>query len=158
MRILVVSDSHGDEYALRQAVEEQSSARVVIHLGDGLREAETVAAAYPDKKFYIIKGNNDWGDARLYAETGLTEIAGRRVFYTHGHHYGVKMGYYRVICAAREQKADILLFGHTHESLIDYDEGLTILNPGSVAFGCSTYGFIDITEAGVVPQIVKLRA
>lgn len=158
MRILVVSDTHGDEYSLRQAVEEQPSARVVIHLGDGDREADTVASAYPDKKFYIVKGNNDWGSAGLYPETGLEIIEGHRVFFTHGHRYGVKMDYYRVICAAREQKADILLFGHTHESLIDYDEGLTILNPGSLTYGRPSYGFIDITSAGIVPQIVRLRS
>lgn len=158
MRILVVSDTHGNEYALRQAVEEQPSARVVIHLGDGIREADEVSAAYPDKQFHIVRGNCDWGSTGAVPETGLLPIAGHRLFYTHGHCYGVKMGIYRAVCAAREQKADILLFGHTHEAMTGYDEGLTILNPGSLSYGRPTYGFIDITDAGVVPQIVELRS
>lgn len=158
MRILVVSDTHGDEYALRRAVEEQPTARLIIHLGDGAGEAETVASAYPDREFRIVRGNCDWGRGDVLAETGLEIAAGRRIFYTHGNRYDVKMGYYRVICAAREQHADLLLFGHTHVPMIDYDDGLTILNPGSLAYGGLTYGYIDITDAGIVPQIVKLRS
>ena len=42
MRILVVSDTHRDQYALEQAVLRQPKAEVVIHLGDGADEAEMV--------------------------------------------------------------------------------------------------------------------
>ena len=51
MRILVVSDTHGDEGALQRAVQAQPFARTVIHLGDGAREAEAVAARFPDRMF-----------------------------------------------------------------------------------------------------------
>ena len=40
MRILVVSDTHRDQYSLEQAVLRQPKAEVVIHLGDGADEAE----------------------------------------------------------------------------------------------------------------------
>ncbi len=51
MRILVVSDTHGDARSLQQAIWEQPDARVVIHLGDGAREAEDAAAQFPDRTF-----------------------------------------------------------------------------------------------------------
>ena len=39
MRILVVSDTHRDAFALREAILKQPTAEVVIHLGDGAEEA-----------------------------------------------------------------------------------------------------------------------
>lgn len=61
MRILVISDTHGNETALFRVVEAQPTARVVIHLGDGVEEAETAAAAFPDREFHLIRGNNARG-------------------------------------------------------------------------------------------------
>ena len=88
-----------------------------------------------------------WGTAR-----------GKRFFFTHGHLYDAKLGLYRLVCAARERKADLLLFGHTHQPLTDYDDGLYILNPGSLSGSGGTYGTVDITPAGVVLNIVRNRA
>lgn len=155
-RILVVSDTHGSERALWQALEEQPDARVVFHLGDGAREAESVADACRDRDFHIVRGNGDWGSR--FPETGLEIVAGKRIFFTHGHRYEVKMGLYRAVCAARERGADVLLFGHTHHPLTDYDDGLYILNPGSLSYGRPTYGLLDITEGGIVPHTVSLRS
>ena len=42
MRVLVVSDTHGDVYALQQAVLRQPKAEVVIHLGDGYDDWQQV--------------------------------------------------------------------------------------------------------------------
>ena len=146
MRILVVSDTHGDEGALQRAVQAQPSARTVIHLGDGAREAEAVAARFPDRMF--------WQAGLLYAREET--LGGKRLFFTHGHLYGVKTGLYRVCCAARERQADILLFGHTHQPLTDYDDGLYILNPGSLR-GRGTYGLLDVTPTGVLLNVVENR-
>lgn len=156
MRILVVSDTHGDVYSLQQAVLAQPSARVVIHLGDGAREAEDTAAQFPDHTFYGVRGNCDFraDDDLLYAREET--IGGKRLFFTHGHLYQVKFDLYRAVTAAKERGADILLFGHTHQALTDYEDGLYILNPGSLSHG-GTYGLIDITPAGVALNIVKSR-
>ena len=155
MRILVASDTHGNENALLSALVEQPEAKVVFHLGDGAREAEAMAAAFPNRTFYIARGNGDWGVGSGAVEAGLELVAGRRLFYTHGHRYEVKLGLTRVVYAARERGADVLLFGHTHQPLVDYEDGLHLLNPGSLTYGEGTYGVIDITPAGVVPRIVR---
>lgn len=148
----MVSDTHGDEGALQRAVQAQPSARTVIHLGDGAREAEAVAARFPDRMFWQVRGNGDFalGSAGLLYAREET-LGGKRLFFTHGHLYGVKTGLYRVCCAARERQADILLFGHTHQPLTDYDDGLYILNPGSLR-GRGTYGLLDVTPTGVAPE------
>ena len=67
------------------------------------------------------------------------------------------MGYYPIYCAARERKADILLFGHTHVPMQDYDDGLYVLNPGSLHGANASYGILDITPAGIMTNLLTLR-
>ena len=154
MRILVVSDTHRDRAALRKAVLDQPTAAAVIHLGDGVEEAEEVRAEFPGKTFFLVRGNCDWG-SELPTE-GLVRLAGKNIFYTPGYTYNVKLTMYPAVSAARENKADVLLFGHTHEAFTYYEDGLYIMNPGSLRGSCGTYGTLDITPAGIVTNIVKI--
>ncbi|MDO5123514.1 MAG: metallophosphoesterase [Eubacteriales bacterium] len=155
MRILVMSDSHGDCYAAKSAVLSQSSAEIVVHCGDGADEAEEIRRAFPEKHVVSVRGNCDFCSSAPNCEVFTVE--GKKIFVTHGHLYGVKGGLYTAVCAAREQGADILLFGHTHQPLATYDDGLYIMNPGSLRSYESTYGIIDITDKGVLTNIVKLK-
>lgn len=155
MRILVVSDSHGDEGMLRRALLSQPTAEIVIHLGDGEQEVSRVKPHFPEKMFLQVRGNCDW--ASTLPVTGEYTVDGVKIFYTHGHGYGVKSGLYNAVCAAREQKAQVLLFGHTHRALTDYDDGLHIMNPGSLSGWMGSYGTLDITPQGIVTNIIRMR-
>lgn len=154
MRILVVSDTHRDRYALRKAVLEQPGAQVVVHLGDGEEEADLVKNDFPEKMFLQVRGNCDWGSA--LPPEGFRNIEGKNIFYTHGHLYNVKYGLYEIKSAARGKKADVLLYGHTHEAVTEYEDGLYIMNPGSLNGSCGTYGTLDITPAGIVMNIIRI--
>lgn len=154
MRILVLSDSHGDESAIQRAVLAQPRAEVVIHLGDGEAECARARRSFPEKMFLQVRGNCDW--ASELPVTGLFETEGVKVFYTHGHAYGVKSGLYNAVCGAREQGARVLLYGHTHKALMDYEDGLYILNPGSLSGYGASYGTVDVTPQGIVTNVVKL--
>lgn len=154
MRILVLSDSHGDGSALRRAILAQPKAEVVIHLGDGEAEFQQARAGFPEKMFLQVRGNCDWGSP--LPVTGVFETDGVKVFYTHGHVYGVKSGLYNAVCAAREQRAQVLLYGHTHNAFTSYDDGLHILNPGALSGWRASYGTLDITPQGIVTNVVKL--
>lgn len=154
MRILVVSDTHGDLVPLKRAVLSQTKAEVVIHLGDGEGDADLAARSFPEKMFLQVRGNCDWGSQLPPA--GEFEAAGAKIFYTHGHLYGVKSGDYRIISEARERGAKILLFGHTHQAREDYEDGLYIMNPGRLSGWEPSYGTIDITPQGIVTNIVRL--
>ena len=48
MRILVMSDTHGDAAALRRALLAQPKAEVVIHLGDGQEDLDQVRFSFSD--------------------------------------------------------------------------------------------------------------
>lgn len=153
MRILVVSDSHGDRRSLRDAVLAQPQASAVIHLGDGMREAQDIADEFVDLPFYMVRGNCDWSSVLDAPTSRLERLGGKRVFCTHGHLYDVKYDPIRAVLAAREQQADVLLFGHTHVPFTDYQDGLHIMNPGSLS---RSYGLLDITPQGILPHLVEV--
>ena len=148
MKILVISDSHGDIKSFDSLVKMQTNAEVVIFLGDGCEEFENVRRCYSDKMFIGVKGNNDWCSP-LPADEEIV-IEGKRLFMTHGHRYGVKSGLSRIIAEGRNRKADIVLFGHTHIPYMSYEDGIYIMNPGSLRrFDCS-YGVIEIQNGDIL--------
>ena len=130
----------------------QPTADVVIHLGDGEEETDELKLSFPEKMFLQVRGNCDWGST--LPPEGVAEFAGKRIFYTHGYTYNVKYGLYEAVSAARAQKADVLLFGHTHVPLTEYSDGLYLMNPGSLNGSTGTYGTLDITPVGIVTNIV----
>ncbi len=54
------------------------------------------------------------------------------------------------------KKAYVLLFGHTHNAVTEYEDGLYIMNPGSLSGSTGTYGTLDIVPAGIVTNIVHI--
>lgn len=155
MRILVVSDTHGDFASFKKAVEEQKNTDVIVHCGDSKDELDEMMMLYPDKCFVAVKGNCDFCSTLPLVEERVFE--NKKLFITHGHMYNAKLTLYNLCCAARKSKADILLFGHTHNALCEYDDGLYILNPGSLRGYNASYAYIDITDKGIMTNIVKLK-
>ena len=49
-----------------------------------------------------------------------------------------------------------MIFGHTHMPITEYDNELYLLNPGSLQYADGTYGIIDITDACISVQIIKV--
>ncbi len=156
MRILVVSDTHGDLFSLQKAVRAQPSAEIIVHCGDGDEQVQYLKNNFKDKMIVGVRGNCDWCSALPSKE--ILSVCGKKIFITHGHLYNAKLGLYTIMCAAREEKADILLFGHTHQAMTYYEDGLHMLNPGSCHGYGASYGFIDITDKGdIVTNTVAIK-
>ena len=155
MRILVLSDTHGDFRSMMEAVRRQPNAEMIIHCGDGREQIEELQAAVPDIPVVAVRGNCDWSSK--LPDTQTVTVCGKTIFVTHGHLYQVKFTPYHLACAAREQGADIACFGHTHCAMNEYDDGLYLLNPGSCHGYGASYGIIDITRRGdIVTNTVRL--
>ena len=104
-----------------------------------------------------VSGNCDWGTDK--PDYDIIKFGGKTIFFTHGARFGVKGDLNIAKLFARKNEADILLFGHTHVAVTDYDDGLYIMNPGSCGRpreGLPSYGIIDITEAGIAMHTVEL--
>ena len=151
MKILVFSDSHGNTSRMRSAIEDhKNNCKLIIHLGDGVRDIEYVSSFYPEIPVVSLKGNGEslFRDIRIFDELGV------RFMCMHGHSYGVKSSLDRAIYAAEEEDANILLYGHTHDpkdTVVNLPSGksIRIFNPGSVGRGYPpSYGIIELDKRG----------
>ena len=120
MKLLILSDSHGEQEFMQLAVRRERP-DAVIHLGDHCADADRLAEEF----------------------CGLPVL---RIFGTHGHRYGVKQGLLRFSLAAQEQQAQVALFGHTHIPYCRQEGGLWLLNPGACGGRAPSCGIV--TEDG----------
>lgn len=150
MRVLVFSDSHGRAQPMLDAVERYRP-EAVFHLGDVVRDAERLREAFPQLPLYQVQGNCDLGRADCETE-GIARLAGKTIFYLHGHTRHVKLGVGPAMAAARGIGADILLFGHTHSPLCIEDGGLLTVNPGAILDGrCAVLSWEEAGEIEYFP-------
>lgn len=152
MRILVISDSHGSNRAIRSVLETNKGISAILHLGDGERDLDGFSSIFGDMPVFRVSGNCDY--ASLEPEMRLEIIGGKRIFMTHGHLFGVKHDTSHLLTRASELRADIILYGHTHIPVTSYVEGVHILNPGSLRMG--SYGAIDIVNQGILCSNLNL--
>ena len=143
MRILVISDSHGNARKLYNVMEAHSDIDTVFFLGDGIREFEELIDIYPNRKMCCVRGNCDFISNR--PSTDLYSTCKGLILYTHGDAYGVKSGLGSLIIAAKERGARIALFGHTHKRCAEIHNDVCLFNPGSLGSDGS-YGIIEILD------------
>ncbi|RGB65890.1 YfcE family phosphodiesterase [Harryflintia acetispora] len=159
MRIVAVGDTHRDFMGLRELIEQQmDSTDLFIHTGDGERELDDIRSLYPELPLRAVCGNCD-----LYSsdpQVDLIDAGGVKIFVTHGHGFGVKYSVEELEQNARRLGAAIVLFGHTHCQYYRYDEGLHLLNPGSLSHPRGTsrgYAVIEIQNGQILCNLVQLR-
>ncbi len=153
MKILVFSDSHSNQKYIEKALEMHNfCADLVIFLGDGIRDIENVKSRHSHLNFFVVKGNCDVFSSAEYPNYSVLDLDGIKVLITHGHLFGVKSGYDRILYKAAEMEADAVFFGHTHVP-IEYstyvgEKRIQLFNPGSIAYS-GTYGVIN-TSNGIL--------
>lgn len=155
MKILVLSDSHGNIANMAQAVEREAP-DLLLHLGDCWRDAERLHERFPALPLHQVPGNCDFRSAEPAERLLLLE--GRRVLLCHGHTYGVKQSLLIAGYAAEEQALDAFLFGHTHRPLVDLRGRTLFLNPGSIGDPVLPfYGLLTLVDGTLDGRTVPLR-
>ncbi len=155
IKVLVVSDSHGDVENMARAVE-LTQPRMVLHLGDGWRDAEVLMGRFPELPLERVPGNCDYR-GRDAAER-LLLIGGKRIMICHGHTLGVKTDLAMLLRTAVERGADAVLFGHTHQPFVDIRRGIVMLNPGSIgSYSRPTYGTLTFPDGQCIAATHALK-
>lgn len=154
MKVLIVSDTHGSHRNLEKVIERTEGIDLLIHLGD-TEGKEDYIEALVDCPAYIISGNNDFFSDSPREKEFMLE--GRHVFITHGHAYYVAIDEERLREAAKDRGADIVMYGHTHRPSCSDEDGILVLNPGSIAYPRQygrkpTYMVMEIEE-GKKPEV-----
>lgn len=136
--LVALGDTHGDrshrldgrtQHAVR-------AAEHVCHTGDFTTEpvyeaiAEAAGRERDGAPLSAVTGNSDDPDlaARL-PDTVTVEYAGRTIVVVHGHEHDRTA----LSLLARQEGADIVLFGHTHRPGIEETPYCLLVNPGSHA-------------------------
>lgn len=131
IKILVVSDTHGQIEHAVACIKKEGPYDRMIHLGDQVEDAIRLANWLEIEQLDVIAGNCD------YSSEGVGEkiitIDGVTIFMTHGHKYGVKYTLDRLFYRAEEVGAKVVLYGHTHQRRMVEEKGVTLFNPGSLS-------------------------
>lgn len=146
MKIAVISDTHRVNKYIDIAKKYIKKCNILIHLGDNIEDVERLTEDFRGI-VYSVKGNCDFSSK--YPSEQVIEIEGKKIFITHGHNYGVKYSLNNIYYRAKELEVDIVLFGHTHKALIVEEDGIILMNPGSISLprNCDrSIGYIEISE------------
>lgn len=130
MLVGIISDSHDHLDRLRQGVArlKKEAAEVLIHPGDIVAPFAAKVLLEWQKPLHVVYGNNDGERPGLRALLPgiaegpiLVELAGCRISLDH---YPPDHEHQPIA------PADVVLFGHTHEVLVEHRNGVLHLNPG----------------------------
>lgn len=165
MKILILSDSHGDVHTMCDVVEKEKP-DMIIHLGDSIADAEKLNDKYPEIQMIRNLGN---ADSKKDDEEWIkyVEICEKRFMLTHGHIFNEiaeeitdEKARRNMIKHIYQNNVDILLHGHAHEpyfhgTQITPSKFCYIMCPGRIGRSVNysstfnqIYGVLKINEAG----------
>jgi len=175
MKILVLSDVHGNARTLQTALDSfEKECDLILMCGDYLNhgprnpltegwEPKKVVEILKQRKNKItgVRGNCDAEvDEMLLTFPMMAPYAnvfveGKRIFAHHGHLY------------TKEQllelvpEGSIVVSGHTHVTVLEKSDGLVWFNPGSMTLPkCDdgqTCGLIEVSDGGVVIKLCSIE-
>jgi putative phosphoesterase len=156
MKILVISDTHGNFPLAFKACEIAEPFDTLIHLGDGADDAALLESTLNVNVIHVA-GNCDLGSAS--PRELLWECEGKKLLLVHGDAYGVKSGLARIEKRAGEVGADAVLFGHTHRATVTTLSGILAVNPGTLmrASQQTTFATLEITPLGITADLLSIH-
>ncbi|MGO1528278.1 YfcE family phosphodiesterase [Senegalia sp. (in: firmicutes)] len=160
MKILVLSDSHGDIEKIEEIIKIINSSKdidMIIHLGDFAKDAIYIKNNISIEMKNIL-GNCDFLIDRVNEEE-ILNINDKKILLTHGHKYNIKDNLNNLYYRAKELNLDLILFGHIHKPINFLEENILLFNPGSISEprdgSRNSYGIIRISDI-IKGEIVEI--
>jgi putative phosphoesterase len=147
LRVGVISDTHS---LLRpEAVEALRGAELILHAGD-IGEPDILDALREIAPVVAVRGNNDHGPwARPLPERVELTLAGARVLMLHD------------VKQLGDDRADVVVAGHSHHPRIETRAGMLLFKPGSAGprrFSLPiTVGWLEIADGRAEARLVDLE-
>ena len=150
MKILIVSDTHGEHENYLKVLEKEKPLDMIFHCGD-VCGGEYVLEEAADCPVMMVAGNNDFFSG-LDSELEF-EVAGKKVLLTHGHQYYVSTDPGFIKKEAEARQIDLVCYGHTHYPEISKYSNILVINPGSLTYPrqhrrIPTYAIVHIDQNG----------
>ncbi|WP_100488761.1 metallophosphoesterase family protein [Sporolactobacillus pectinivorans] len=144
MKWLIVSDTHG----LKSEVAElknryRGEVAAFIHCGDSELRADS-----PEIQDYLtVEGNCDFPGT--FPDEMIRQSGSLKFLIVHGHLLGVRNSPVNLIYRGLEEKSDIICYGHTHFAGSFKEQGMIVINPGSLRlprnYNEGTYVILDLS-------------
>ena len=168
MRIGLISDSHipnAAKFLPPQVFKAFSGVDLILHAGDiyqlsVLNELEQIAPVY------AARGNGDYhlpDDPRI-KESHVLSLQGKRLGLTHSVEFPEPEWCTLERAMQRDfgGPMDILVGGHTHQTMIEDYQGILIINPGSPTlldglYGLGTVAILELDNGIAKAKIIKLE-
>ena len=155
MKFLVFSDSHEYTNGMDFAIKKHKDIRHIIHCGDVEADVEYLEHVYgTTHAICAVCGNNDYSRSTPYSR--IIPVEGHRIFVSHGHREHVKQTLYTISRMAEGENCDICIFGHTHIQFTEKDNGLILLNPGSIGYFRTEYAILEVEKEAVNVYLEKI--
>ncbi|MDO5109941.1 MAG: YfcE family phosphodiesterase [Erysipelotrichaceae bacterium] len=127
VRIVLVSDNHGDPESLRWLRETYADYDYFVHCGDSIMSIDEMDG------FICVCGNNDFQYGSAVPDQQILEAGGHRIYICHGHMDFISYYHYSTMAKrAAAKNCDLVFFGHVHTVHDEVCEGVRLLNPGSI--------------------------
>lgn len=123
MKIIAMSDSHGDTETVKAV--SLLLADAVFHCGDSELSFNDPLIS----KMNRVRGNCDQ-DSR-FPDSIVVKVGDKTVLAVHGHKHDVKRTLISLYYYAKENRVDVVLFGHSHLYGAEMEDGILFVNPGS---------------------------
>ena len=144
LKICLCSDNHGNMESIRRILSENPACDYYLHCGDSMVSPDILSP------FASVLGNNDWDYD--YPRSRKFEIHGHRIFMFHGtgYTYSQKL----MLNKAKDEKADVVFFGHTHVFTDETINKIRFINPGSTYhnrdMSCPCYAIVCFYDDGSI--------
>lgn len=124
VKIILVSDNHGDAAPLDFVRDKYRGAQYFIHCGDAELPTWMLGG------FSIVQGNND--GYKQFPDRLIMPVGEHQIYICHGHR-DMFFGHVDMLAEkAKENKCDLVFFGHTHIPFDAEIDGIRLVNPGSI--------------------------
>lgn len=144
-RLLVISDSHGNVPRLKKIVECETAFHYIVHCGDGAGDLFHISL--PEGISVLrVSGNVDLARGMTLERYIVEDIAGWKIFITHGDLQGAHRDYLGLIDEGRSRGCGLVLFGHTHRPYLA-GKNPVLFNPGTAQHG--QYGIVCLSSRGM---------
>jgi putative phosphoesterase len=131
MKIFVVSDTHGSIGRAVEMCEKIRNIDLVIHCGDYFDDAEKLERFLP-VPVTAVKGNCDGYPVHPFDQAIVDTPAGK-ILVMHGHQHGIARDPAALAEKAKSEGCIAVCFGHTHIAGVAEQDGITLINPGSLS-------------------------
>lgn len=156
MRVGLISDTHG---RLRNEVFDHfAGVDRILHAGD-IGPPDLLVELGALAPVTAVYGNTDGLDVRdEVPEMVELDLEGLRAALVHGHQLGSPTP---PALVDAHGGADVIVYGHTHRPLIERQDGVLVVNPGSA--GAARFGIppsvalLDIQDGEASVELVQLR-